>query len=124
MRHGLAAATTREPPPPSATIYACDPGVVRANRQRNLDFRVRKNPDANVDDDLTFRADVIGEITLSDGTPFWFPTPQPRGDGITDRANNYSIDAVRARADREPVGVTVMCRAARPASGRSRRTRG
>ena len=50
------------PPPPSATIYACDPGVVRANRQRNLDFRVRKNTAANIDDDLTFRADVIGEI--------------------------------------------------------------
>ena len=62
-----------------------------------LTFQVAKNPDADADDDLTFRADVIGEITLNDGTPLWFPTPVARGDGILDRANNYSIDAVRAR---------------------------
>jgi uncharacterized repeat protein (TIGR01451 family) len=84
-------------PPGSATIYACDVGVIPAGATRNLDFQVVKNTDPSADDDLTFRADVIGEITLSDGTPLWFPTPQPRGDGITDRANNYSIDAVRAR---------------------------
>jgi len=84
-------------PPGSATIYECDVGVIPAGATRNLDFQVVKNVDTNADDDLTFRADVIGEITLSDGTPLWFPTPQPRGDGITDSANNYSIDAVRAR---------------------------
>ncbi len=83
--------------PPTASVYLCDPGVVRVGRTRRLRFEVAKNPDANADDDLTFRADVIGEITLSDGTPLWFPTPMPRGDGITDRANNYTIDALRAR---------------------------
>ena len=84
-------------PPASATIYECDVGVVPANATRNLNFQVVKNTDANAEDDLTFRADVIGEITLNDGTLLWFPTVQPRGDGITDRANNYTIDAVRAR---------------------------
>ncbi|MDH4074018.1 MAG: hypothetical protein OEV41_13025, partial [Gammaproteobacteria bacterium] len=84
-------------PPASATIYACDVGVVPAARTRNLDFTVVKSTDASAEDDLTFRADVIGEITLNNGTPLWFPTVQPRGDGILDRANNYSIDAVRAR---------------------------
>ena len=70
---------------------------VRANQTRNFNFEIRKNPNANVDDDLTLRADVIGEITLNDGTLLTFPTVQTRGDGITDRANNYSIDSVRAR---------------------------
>ena len=83
--------------PPSAAVYQCDVGVIPPNGTRRLNFEVVKNPDPNADDDLTFRTDVIGEITLSDGTPLWFPTPQPRGDGITDRANNYTIDALRAR---------------------------
>ena len=49
-------------------------------------------------DDLTFRADGVGEITLSDGTPLWFPAPvNPRADGGTDDANNYSLDGLRAR---------------------------
>lgn len=83
--------------PPTATVYECDVGVISPNSTESLDFEVAKNPDPSADDDLTFRVDVIGEIRLSDGTPLWFPTPQPRGDGITDRANNYTIDALRAR---------------------------
>ena len=83
--------------PASATVYQCSPGVISPNQTRRLTFEVEKNPDVNADDDLTFRADVIGEITLSDGTPLWFPTPVARGDGITDRANNYTVDALRAR---------------------------
>ena len=84
--------------PPSAWVYECDPGVIGANSTERLTFQVAKNPDTNADDDLTFRADVIGEIVLSDGiTELWFPAPTPRGDGITDRANNYTIDALRAR---------------------------
>lgn len=83
--------------PASATVYQCSPGVISPNQTRQLTFEVEKNPNVNADDDLTFRADVIGEITLSDGTPLWFPAPTPRGDGLTDRANNYSIDALRAR---------------------------
>jgi len=83
--------------PPTAAVYECDVGVIGANTSERLTFQVAKNPDSNAVDDLTFRADVIGEITLSDGTPLWFPTPTPRGDGITDRANNYTIDTLRAR---------------------------
>ncbi len=83
--------------PASATVFQCDVGVIPAGTTRSLTFEVAKNPDPGADDDLTFRVDAIGEITLSDGTPLWFPTPTPRGDGITDRANNYTIDALRAR---------------------------
>ena len=83
--------------PATATVYQCDVGRIRPNQTRRFDFEVAKNPDANADDDLTFRVDAIGEITLSDGTPLWFPTPTPRGDGVLDRANNYTIDALRAR---------------------------
>ena len=82
--------------PASATVFRCDVGFVGANRTRNLNFQLVKNS-GSVDDDLTFRADVIGEITLNDGTLLWFPTVQPRGDGVLDRANNYSIDTIRAR---------------------------
>ena len=85
--------------PSTATVYQCDPGVVPAGGQQSLEFEVVKNTDASADDDLTFRADVIGEITLSDGTPLWFPTPYRRAAmaSCTDRANNYSIDSLRAR---------------------------
>ncbi len=83
--------------PATATVYQCDVGVIRPNRTRNLNFQVVKNPDSAAEDDLTFRVDVIGEITLNNGTPLWFPAPTVRGDGITDRANNYTIDALRAR---------------------------
>ncbi|MDH3641153.1 MAG: DUF11 domain-containing protein, partial [Gammaproteobacteria bacterium] len=83
--------------PASASVYQCDRGVISPNETETLTFQVVKNPDINADDDLTFRADVIGEITLDDGTPLWFPAPTPRGDGVLDRANNYTIDTVRAR---------------------------
>lgn len=83
--------------PPTATVYQCAVGVIPPNQTRSLTFEVVKNQDPAADDDLTFRADVIGEITLSDGTPLWFPTPTPRGDLVTDRANNYTVDALRAR---------------------------
>jgi hypothetical protein len=103
---GSCSVTTNPPPmpewqlpvgiPASATVYACTPGFIRPGQTRSLNFQVRKNPNA-ADDDLTFRADVTGEVTLSDGTPLWFPTPQQRGDGILPRANDYTVDALRAR---------------------------
>ena len=83
--------------PGTATVYACDVGTLRAGQNRNLNFDVAKNTAASFDDDLTFRVDAIGEITLSDGTPLWFPTPQNRGDGILPRANDYTVDSLRAR---------------------------
>jgi uncharacterized repeat protein (TIGR01451 family) len=83
--------------PASAAVYVCDRGMIRPGETERLDFQVVKNTAESFDDDLTFRADVIGEITLSDGTPLWFPTPTARPDGITDRANDYSLDAIWSR---------------------------
>ena len=83
--------------PSTASVYRCDRGVIGPGQTRALTFQVVKNTAATFDDDLTFRADVIGEITLSNGTPLWFPTPTARPDGITDRANDYSLDGLWAR---------------------------
>ncbi|TDI53405.1 MAG: hypothetical protein E2O97_00520, partial [Acidobacteria bacterium] len=92
--------------PTSAAIYRCDGrGAIPRFSTETFIFDVIKNPDlVPFDDDLTFRADVIGEVRLSDGTLLWFPPPQPRVDLVTqgsvpdtDRANNYSLDGVRAR---------------------------
>jgi large repetitive protein len=90
------------PIPANATVYQCTStslGTLTPGQTRTLNFQVIKTSDSArvAADDLTFRADVIGEITLSNGTPLWFPTPTARGDGVTDRANNYTIDGVRAR---------------------------
>ncbi|HEX7045565.1 MAG TPA: hypothetical protein VF203_13245, partial [Burkholderiales bacterium] len=90
------------PIPSNATIYECTStgiGNIAPGQTRTLNFQVIKSSDPAriAADDLTFRADVIGEITLSDGTPLWFPTPIARPDGVTDRANNYSLDSIRAR---------------------------
>lgn len=83
--------------PLTASVYVCDRGVIGPGETELLQFEVVKNTAASFDDDLTFRVDVIGEITLSDGTPLWFPTPTARTDGVTDRANDYTVDAVWAR---------------------------
>jgi len=83
--------------PATASVYACNRGTMSPGETELLNFEVVKNTAPSFDDDLTFRADVIGEIRLNNGTPLWFPTPVARPDGITDRANNYSIDALWAR---------------------------
>ncbi|MGD8575451.1 MAG: isopeptide-forming domain-containing fimbrial protein [Thiohalophilus sp.] len=86
--------------PSTATVYECtSPTVISPNQSVNYNFNVIKTSDAGriAVDDLTFRADVIGEILLDDGTPLWFPTPVTRADGLTDPSNNYSLDAVWAR---------------------------
>jgi large repetitive protein len=90
------------PIPANATIYDCSSagiGTVAPGQTRNLTFQVIKTSDPTrlEADDLSFRADVIGEITLSNGTPLFFPAPIPRADGVTDRANDYSLDGIRAR---------------------------
>jgi uncharacterized repeat protein (TIGR01451 family)/fimbrial isopeptide formation D2 family protein len=86
--------------PATATVYECnssDVGTVAPGQTRTLDFEVIKTSNAArlAADDLSFRADVVGEITLSNGTPLWFPTPATAP--IVNRANNYSLDGVRAR---------------------------
>jgi len=85
--------------PATASVYVCDGGgdPIGPGTTELLEFDVVKNTALSFDDDLTFRADVIGEITLSDNTPLWFPTPTPRVDGVTDNANDYSLDGLRAR---------------------------
>ena len=88
------------PIPATATVYQCSsPGVIRPRDTVTLEFDVRKSlvPSRIVIDDLSLRADVVGEIMLSDGTPLWFPAPLNRPDGQLDRANNYSMDATWAR---------------------------
>jgi uncharacterized repeat protein (TIGR01451 family)/fimbrial isopeptide formation D2 family protein len=83
--------------PATATVYDCTGGRIAPGATVNYAFQVIKNLDPNAADDLTFRADTIGEIRLWDGTPLWFPAPTPRADGVTDRANNYTLDGIRAR---------------------------
>ena len=90
--------------PATATVYECTSagiGTVAPNQTRSLNFEVVKTSDPArlAEDDLSFRADVIGEITLSNGTPLWFPAPSTKATGgpIDNRANNYSLDGVRAR---------------------------
>jgi uncharacterized repeat protein (TIGR01451 family)/fimbrial isopeptide formation D2 family protein len=88
------------PIPATATVYECtSPAVIRPGQTVTYNFDVRKSSDpARIAiDDLSFRADVVGEILLSDGTPLWFPAPLTRADGQLDRANNYSLDATWAR---------------------------
>jgi large repetitive protein len=114
------------PPPASATVYRCTPPMSpqpltsvlplefprlgQANSTVFLEFQVRKvrssdlNGGIRIDaDDLTFRADVVGEIFLTNPPPLpnrqelWFPAPLTRSDGLLDRANNYSLDGIRAR---------------------------
>ena len=92
----------REPAliPAGAAVYQCSGAAIAPGHTAALNFEVVKSTDAAdlAADDLTFRADVVGEIRLSDGTLLWFPTPvNPRADGGTDRANNYSLDGLRAR---------------------------
>ncbi|MFV1997955.1 MAG: hypothetical protein ACC641_08070, partial [Acidiferrobacterales bacterium] len=81
------------PPPATATIYECTSGAIAPGATRNLDFEVNKNL-ASTADDLTFRADTVAEVTLSDGTPLVYPTPS---DPIGSTINNYSLDGIRAR---------------------------
>ena len=83
--------------PATATVYDCTGGTIAPGATVDYAFQVIKNTDPNAADDLTFRADTIGEIHLWDGTPLWFPAPTPRPDGVTDLANNYTLDGIRAK---------------------------
>lgn len=96
------------PIPATATVYRCRPtaptDVIAPGQTLTYNFDVRKVAPADFNysariaaDDLSLRADVVGEITLSDGTPLAFPAPIVRTDGELDRANNYSLDATWAR---------------------------
>ena len=86
------------PIPSTATVYECSTttgmGNIAAGQTRSLTFQVTKNTAATTDD-LFLRADVIGEIHLSDGTPLVYPTPS---DPIGSTVDNYTLDAIRSRA--------------------------
>ena len=86
--------------PANATVYQCNSppnSLIAPGSTRFLNFEVIKTTDPIrlAVDDLSFRADVVGEVTLSDGTPLQFPTPDTAT--IVNRANNYSLDGVRGR---------------------------
>ena len=98
-----------------AAVYVCDSrssptglGPITPGSSRTLNFEVVKvsltdpNGAARLTaDDLTFRADVVGEVALSDntltgsGALLTFPTVPVLP--IVNRANNYSLDSVRAK---------------------------
>ena len=86
--------------PGTATVYECTaPATIAPGQTVRYNFDVVKttNPARILIDDLSFRADVVGEITLSDRTPLTFPAPITRPDDELDRANNYSLDTTWAR---------------------------
>ena len=111
------------PPSALASIYVCDRGTIAPGATEQFIFQVIKvnttdDPVNGVarlaEDDLSFRADVVGEVVLSDNTltgsgaltPFSsggalldFPAISTTANGgqIDNRANNYSLDAVRAK---------------------------
>jgi len=93
--------TTNPPPravwipalPSTATVYQCtSSNPIPPGQSNTFTFKVQK---AGTGADLTFRADVVGEITQADGTPLTFPAPDTAT--INNTANNYSLDSIRAR---------------------------
>ena len=90
------------PIPNTAAVFACDRGVIAPGATETITFTVIKAPASPVpDDDLTFRVDVTGEVTLFVGSALTFPTPPilPNTDpaATPQLANNYTLDAIRSR---------------------------
>lgn len=101
------------PLPDGAFVFRCDLGSMAPTQERELQFSVEKNHGATYDD-ITMRADVVGEVRLADnadrnnpqgvGETLVYPVPANLTDPIQGTtpsqqlANNYSLDAVRARA--------------------------
>jgi uncharacterized repeat protein (TIGR01451 family)/fimbrial isopeptide formation D2 family protein len=92
--------------PASAEVFACDRGTIApgTGNAETITFSVVKSGAPVFDDDLTFRADVVGEIHYADSTP---GTPNPLLDPAPasipsttpnlQLANNYSLDGIRSR---------------------------
>ncbi|MDT8283494.1 MAG: hypothetical protein RQ982_11895, partial [Gammaproteobacteria bacterium] len=91
--------------PPTAAVFACDRGAIAPGATETITFSVIKAAAAPVpDDDLTFRADVVGEIHLFNSTPgtplpLTFPAVAtlPNTTPSQQLANNYTLDAIRSR---------------------------
>ena len=84
---------------PPAAVFVCDRGAIAPGATERFTFNVIKQLTGTPADDLTFRADVIGEITLSDGTSLILPAPASiaQTSPAQQLANNYSLDAIRSR---------------------------
>ncbi|MGL6161793.1 isopeptide-forming domain-containing fimbrial protein [Microbulbifer sp.] len=84
--------------PASARVYLCQRGTISPGETETFTFDVERNAGA-ADDDLTFRADVVGEIRLASGDPLTFPSLAsiPETTPNQQEANNYTLDGVRAR---------------------------
>jgi len=93
------------PIPGSAAVFACDRGTIAPGASETITFTVIKtNPAPTVDDDLTFRADVVGEIHYADSTaatpnPLIDPAPASIANTTPNLqlANNYTLDGIRSR---------------------------
>ncbi|WP_444889967.1 isopeptide-forming domain-containing fimbrial protein [Microbulbifer sp. DLAB2-AA] len=96
------------PIPNNASVYLCsiDNGldILKAQNDSSGDitFVVEKDTSSTglQADDLTFRVDLIGEITLNDGTPLIYPAPEAANSETNpgkQQANNYSLDAMRGK---------------------------
>ncbi|RDH81167.1 MAG: hypothetical protein DIZ80_13705 [endosymbiont of Galathealinum brachiosum] len=85
--------------PASASVYACDRGVLAPGVTETFSFDVIKNTVGSPLDDLTFRADVVGEVTLSDGAALTLPAPASLAITTPNQqlANNYTLDSIRSR---------------------------
>ena len=90
--------------PVDAYVYACDRGVVAPGSTETFTFTVIKNSAGLVEDDLTFRADVVGEIHYADSTaatpnPLLDPAPVSIANTTPNQqlVNNYTLDGIRSR---------------------------
>ncbi len=92
--------------PGDASVYACNRGTIAPGvvNEETFTFTVIKNSAGLVEDDLTFRADVVGEIHYADstaGTPNPLLDPAPASIANTtpnlQLVNNYTLDGIRSR---------------------------
>ncbi|MCW9012187.1 MAG: isopeptide-forming domain-containing fimbrial protein [Gammaproteobacteria bacterium] len=81
--------------PGTSTVYRCAAGTTIASGATNTyTFRVQKQ---GAGTDLTFRADLIGEIVLADNSSLSDFPAIPAPGFINYASNYYSLDSVRAR---------------------------
>jgi uncharacterized repeat protein (TIGR01451 family)/fimbrial isopeptide formation D2 family protein len=95
------------PVTPAAEIYLCNRGTIAPGQTQTFTFDVIKQLSGTPADDLTFRADVVGEVRLFDTTrltysgtpasPNLTPPSLPETSPNQQLANNYTLDAIRSR---------------------------
>ena len=92
---------------PAAAVYVCNRNAIAPGQTQRFTFNVIKQLTGTPADDLTFRADLTGEVTLFDGNRLTFSgtpaspnlTPPSLSETSPNQqlANNYSLDAIRSR---------------------------